>query len=327
MKIQASYFDGKTSRRHRVELSVVDDSVVITGDAERACAMAEMRFHERISAAVRRLAFPDGAYLETTDAAGFDAVFHQLVRMDPLAIRAQRSLKTTLVACALTVALIALGYVYGLPAASKVLARTLPESAQHMIGRETLAFLDRHMLKPTALTEERRQRIVERFRELKLPSTDSPAYEILFRKSRIGPNALALPSGQIVLTDEIVELVGDDEAVMGILAHELGHLSERHLLRRLFQSSIVGLGATVLFGDVSSVVAGIPALLIDLKYSRDAECEADDYAIAMLKANGISPARMAQVFEKLGGKSLEMSPYLSSHPPLAERIRRVRQAQ
>ncbi|WP_336493096.1 M48 family metalloprotease, partial [Methylobacterium nigriterrae] len=67
-------------------------------------------------------------------------------------------------------------------------------------------------------------------------------------------------------------------------------------------------------------------MMLYLKYSRDAEREADDYAIAMLKANGVSPAALASAFEKLERKTGEPSPYLSSHPPADERIERIRNA-
>jgi Zn-dependent protease with chaperone function len=149
----------------------------------------------------------------------------------------------------------------------------------------------------------------------------------VFRKSLIGPNAFALPSGEIVLTDEIVKLVDNDDAVMGILAHELGHVHERHLLRQMIQSSAIGAIATILFGDVSSVAANIPALMLNLHYSREAEREADDYAIAMMKANGIALSNLVLVFEKLKQAAEKSSPYLSSHPPAAERIAHIQAAQ
>ncbi|MFY0104218.1 M48 family metallopeptidase, partial [Acinetobacter baumannii] len=87
--------------------------------------------------------------------------------------------------------------------------------------------------------------------------------------------------------------------LMGVLAHELGHVHRRHLMRRLIQSSAIAATATLLFGDVSAVLANIPTVLLDLKYSRDIEREADDYAIAMFKANGLPRQKLALVFEKL----------------------------
>ena len=213
-----------------------------------------------------------------------------------------------------------------LPLAAKGLAYALPPAVERQLGQGVLGFLDQHMFAPSQLDAARQQALRARFARLATPGDSAPEHRIVFRKSKIGPNAFALPSGDIVLTDEMVELLPDDEAIMGVLAHELRHLQQRHLTRRLIQTSAVGAGAALLFGDVSTVVATLPPLLLDLKYSRDVEREADDYAIAMLRQNGIALEHLAQVFVALG-KLDQGTPYLSSHPASAERIERIRAAQ
>jgi predicted Zn-dependent protease len=99
-------------------------------------------------------------------------------------------------------------------------------------------------------------------------------------------------------------------------------------MRRIIQTSTVGAVTTLLFGDVSSVVANVPTVILDMKYSRDTEQEADDYAIAMLKKNDIKLSKFAMVFEKLSAKvGGEPAAYLASHPPSAERIAHITGAQ
>ncbi|HYD81040.1 MAG TPA: M48 family metallopeptidase [Paucimonas sp.] len=323
MGIPAYYFDGATSRRHRVELSVQAGVAAISGDVQRQAALSELRVSERGRNAPRKVTFPDGAYLEVLDNAALSALLAETGHRDSFVVRMQQSWRLTAAALALTIAVLALGYLHGLPALSRAIAFSLPAKAEQAIGGEVLEFLDKHLLAPTALDAARRTAIETRFRALVPPRADAPPYELVFRKSKIGPNAFALPSGQIVLTDEIVTLLGDDDAVMGVLAHELGHLHERHLLRRMIESTAIGIAATALLGDVSAVIANIPTLMLDLKYSRDAEREADDYAVAMLRANAIPETKLALVFEKLGGKSGEPPPYLSSHPLSSERIARI----
>ena len=323
MLVPAFYFDGKTSRRMAVTLTVKDELAVITGDADRECPLADLRVSERLGNASRKVTFPDGAYLEILDTRSFNALLRQTGHQESFVIRMQQSWRATIFALVATVAILAAGYLYGLPALSKVAANALPENVEHTIGREALAFLDTRILAPTQLSADRQAAIVQRFKALAPPHQGVPEFDIVFRKSRIGPNAFALPSGQIVLTDEIVKLVESDDAVMAILSHELGHLHQRHLMRRLIQASAIGAAATVLFGDVSSVVANIPTIMLDLKYSRDAEREADDYAIAILKKNGISLSALVQTFEKLEKESEARAPYLSSHPPAKERIERI----
>ncbi|WP_050476890.1 M48 family metallopeptidase [Herbaspirillum rhizosphaerae] len=338
--VAAFYFDGKTSRRHVVTLEVIDGMARIYGSGqnagdtdtapvERVCPIAQLRVSERLSRAARKVTYPDGAYLEIQDQAAFAALLESTSHRDSLVVRMQQNWRATLAAAAALIAVLAVSYLYLLPAASGLIAHSLPVSVEQRIGDGALDFLDKHILAPTALPAAQQAAIAARFTMLTAPMAqmnELPPYEIVFRKSRIGPNAFALPSGQIVLTDEIVTLLNDDDAVMGVLAHELGHLQGRHLMRRLIQSSAIGAAATVLFGDVSAVIANIPTVLLDMKYSRDVEREADDYAIALFKANGMSRQKLAYVFEKLGEKEASghgVPPYLSSHPASAERVQRI----
>lgn len=323
MSIPADYFDGKTSRRFAVALSVAAGTAFVTGDVQRECPINELRVSERVRNAARKVTFPDGAYLEISDNSGLNQLLAETGYRDSLVVSLQQSWRGAVLACLATIVILTLGYFYGLPAASEAIAKALPEQIEHSIGSETLGVLDQRFLAPSKLTEERRTAITARFNALVPPRQGIPKYEIIFRKSKIGPNAFALPSGQIILTDEIVQLVESDEAVIGILAHELGHLHERHLMRRVIQSSVIGAAAMALAGDVSSIVVGIPTILLDLKYARDAEREADDYAIAILKSNGIDLSNLALLFEKIGDKSEDSAAYLSTHPPASERIARI----
>lgn len=97
---------------------------------------------------------------------------------------------------------------------------------------------------------------------------------------------------------------------MGVLAHELGHLHERP--RRVIQSAAIGAVATLLFADASAIVANLPTLILDLKYSRDTERAADAYPIALLDKNGIAREHLAQAFMQLQKLDKEGSPYLPS---------------
>jgi len=324
--VPARYFDGHTSRLYQVTLTVSDGVAVLVGDIERHCPLDQLRVSERSSHAVRKVSFPDGAYLEIADQAAFNHLLHDTGHRDSWVVRLQQSWRGAVLATVATIVALWLSYLYLLPLVAKGVAYAIPQSVERQLGQGVLDMLDRHVFAPSELDGARQQALRARFARLSVPGDDMPEHRIVFRKSRIGPNAFALPSGDIVLTDEMVALMPDDDAVMGVLAHELGHLQKRHLTRRIIQTSAVGAGAALLFGDVSTVVAALPPLLLDLKYSRDVEREADDYAIAMLRQNGIALEHLAQVFVALG-KLGDAPPYLSSHPASAERIARIRAAQ
>lgn len=324
--VAARYFDGHSSRLYHVNLVVQGDQAVISGDIERRCPLAQLHVSERSSHAVRKVSFPDGAYLEIADQAAFNSLLHDSGHRDSWVVRLQQSWRGALLALAATLLALWFSYQYLLPLAAKGIAYALPVSVERQLGQGVLDMLDRHVFAPSKLAAARQDALRAQFARLATPDDTVLEHRIIFRKSKIGPNAFALPSGDIVLTDEMVELMPDDQAVMGVLAHELGHLQRRHLTRRIIQTSAVGAGAALLFGDVSTVVATLPPLLLDLKYSRDVEREADDYAIAMLRHNGIALEHLAQVFVALGKLDTD-TPYLSSHPASAERVARIRAAQ
>ena len=139
----------------------------------------------------------------------------------------------------------------------------------------------------------------------------------------------------MVVLDEIVNLSSDDDEILAVLAHEMGHVAERHALRQMLQASVVGLAMTWYVGDISTLLAAAPTTLLETRYSRDFERRADAFGARMLKLNGISPGRLADILEKLehaharkgeapGGSAMD---YLSTHPNTAERIRTLRQMQ
>ena len=325
--LTARYFDGKTARLHRVTLTVHEGVAQLRGDVERQAPLTTLRVSERARHAARKVTFEDGAWLEVDDRDAFARLLVQTGHRDSQVVRAQQSWRGVLVALGATVLVLVVGYLYLLPATASLVAKALPVSVERQLGQGVLDILDQRMLAPSKLPRARQQALQRQFAAMVAPEADAPQWQLVFRQSRVGPNAFALPSGQIVMTDELVALLQDDGAVMGVLAHELGHLHRRHLTQRLVQSSAVAAGTWLLFGDVSGMLAAVPTLALDLKYSRDAEREADDYAVAMLRHNGIDREHMVQAFLKLEQAERGPStPYLSSHPANAERIARIRAA-
>jgi predicted Zn-dependent protease len=324
MPVTGRYFDGRTSHPHAVQFDVVAGIAQLRGEITRDCPTAELRVSEKMRHVARRLTYPDDAFIEIDDHAGIDDLLGQHGHAESLVSRMQQSWRATLLAGVATISVIVAGYMYGIPAASSVLAKALPAKVETRLGQEAMALLDSKWFAPSALSTERQQDIIEGFQRLQPAYESTPQYEILFRKSRIGPNAFALPAGKIVITDELVELLDDDDAINAVLAHELGHLHERHLAQRIIQSSLIGATAATLFGDVSSTLAAIPTLLLDLRYSRDAEREADDFAARMLQANGMPPSKLGLVFQKLNDGETQLPPYLSTHPSASERIERLK---
>jgi Zn-dependent protease with chaperone function len=127
-----------------------------------------------------------------------------------------------------------------------------------------------------------------------------------------------------------VNLAKDDREIESVLAHEFGHQLQRHILRHVLQDSATVLLVAVSIGDLSaltSLVATVPTLLLQAKFSRDFEREADDFALDYLDKQRIAPEVFATMLERLekarpGGR--DMPDFLSTHPEVRVRIERAK---
>jgi predicted Zn-dependent protease len=143
-------------------------------------------------------------------------------------------------------------------------------------------------------------------------------------------NALTAPGGYVVVFQGLLERTQSAEELAGILAHEFQHVLLRHTTQALLRHASTGLLIAGLTGDVSSAtVYGLESarVLGDLRYSRQAEEEADREGFQMLVAAGIDPAGMIAFFETLDreqGKGSALPTYLSTHPNTEGRIERLR---
>ncbi len=305
--MEATYFDGQSARAQPVALDVQGDRLRLRGDGvERAIALTDVAWPERTRHGIRVAHFRDGGSVQCADAAAWDAWSASFGRRDSWVVRMQQSWRWVLASVfALAVLGVALQQ-WGLPLLARAVVAAAPLSLDTALGEASLAAIDEHLMLPSKLPLAQQTRLREALSRVVAaqPAGTVPAWRLVFRQSRVGPNALALPGGTLILTDELVALVGSDEQVLvAVLAHELGHVRHRHGLRMLVQvAALAGLSSLVL-GDFSTLLAGAPVLLGQAGYSREAEHEADAEAVRLLKAGGISPLVMLTLFDKLGEKA------------------------
>src|SRR5260370_1392343 len=115
-------------------------------------------------------------------------------------------------------------------------------------------------------------------------------------------NAFAAPGGTGVVFRGLLERTDSPEQLAGVLAHELQHVVQRHSTRAIVQHTSSGLLIAALTGDVTGPLAyGLEAarVLGQLRYSRDAEEEADTEGLKMLLAARVDPAGMIAFFKAL----------------------------
>lgn len=313
------------------------------GSARFLGQFPDVEVSPRIGDTPRRLCFKDGSCLETDDHGVIEGLLQELQqhRSSRLLHRLERSLPLVGLFTVLLAVFFWLMTQYGIPAMARHVAMSLPGSVNQSLGAGTLQLLDKAILLPSQLEQQRQDKLLGQFSRYTalFPQQD---IKVIFRDSEnIGANALALPDGHIVFTDALVELAEDDLELVSILAHEIGHLQQRHLLRRAIQDSVLTIVIVLVTGDASSVSSlfyALPTLLMELAYSRRFEQEADDFAWQLLTEQGIETSHFANIMTRLEQSHLRqdeadnppgmeaektsLGSYLSTHPATAERIHR-----
>ena len=325
--LQAHYFDGKRALRHDVSLMLGGGRLKVVGtDVSAEFDARKVRVGPRIADTPRWIYLPGGGACAIADNAAVD----RFARERPFA-RFLHRMESRPAFAALAVALVA-GALWlfidrGVPQLAEYVAEKIPLSAETALGEETLAGLERHWLKPSRVPKEDQDVLRAKVLAMAKAAGETAPPRVEFRASPvIGPNAFALPSGIIVVTDELVALAEEDEEVLAVLAHELGHVRHRHTMRQLLQGSATALIIAGVTGDVASatsLAASAPALLVQTKYSRDYEREADRFAIDLLRKTGMGTQHFAAILARLEtsgkGKTRFIPSFLSSHPPTEER--------
>lgn len=329
--IAAKYYDGRTSARRDVEVWIRPTGQVFVLGLDEPCEwpFSRVRVSDRIAQVPRTIAFPDGSLCEVADNDAVDGA---------LAVLGERGFLTRVSAwergwpwalgALVAVGLIVWGGIrWGAPWFARHAAETLPPSFDRALGQGGLEGLDRAFFEPSALPEPRQEEIRAHFSGMTAGIADGHDYRLELRSGgALGANAFALPSGIVVMTDELVELAEEENEIVAVLAHEVGHVRGRHSLRLLLQDSVAALLLVGILGDVSSaslIVASVPTLLVEAKHSRAIEAEADDFAYAWLEEHDIPTHHFGDLLLRLeaehGGDG--SFSYLSSHPPTRERAR------
>jgi hypothetical protein len=146
-------------------------------------------------------------------------------------------------------------------------------------------------------------------------------------------NAFALPGGPIFVHTDLLKAADNEAQLAGVLAHEIAHVALRHGTNQASKANLVQLpavlaGAAIGSGSVLAQLGqlglgfGLNSLL--LKYSRDAERQADALGARLMARAGYNPLEMAHVFEKLEAQGGSSAPeFLSSHPNPGNRVKAV----
>ncbi len=147
-------------------------------------------------------------------------------------------------------------------------------------------------------------------------------------------NALAAPGGFIFVTSGLLKFVKSDNELAFVLGHETTHVAHRHAVDLAQKDMQLQFGALLiaqlLFGGNLTAVqlSQLGRALIDARYSREKEAEADHYGVIFAQKAGFDPTASLTFMERLqnfeGGSSSGL-PWLASHPDTPSRVAALRE--
>ncbi len=322
-------------------------------DAEGLTASIDsLKIPSRVGNTSRKITINEDYLFETLDNNAVDEYLLKTDNAKNWIHQLESKWRVALPAIFMAIAFVSALFVWGIPFASKKIAYTIPESVNEKISKGSFEAIDKVMLTPSALPKEKRELIRQKFNLLvKNYSQSQFNYRLHFRKMADQPNAFALPDGNIVVTDKLVEHAGDKpEEVLTVLLHEIGHVEHRHGLRLALEASSTALLLSMVVGDfilADDFLISLPTILSTSAYSRDHEEEADDFALKYMQEAGINPENFGNILAKIMHIEVDVKQekncsdseicdqkkptekafdYLSSHPVTEERILKAKQA-
>ncbi len=311
--IEGLWFDGKTSACLSVHL-LVDNTgeahVVSSADSVLllACQFADLRVSSRLGNAPRYLYFSQGQKFETADNLQVDVLMNRYRTTSHSGFLHQLETHSFFVLLTLLflIGFSWAGVKFGLPAASKIIAYRLPQNIMNVASSQTLDLLDQLHMNSSALNKDTQARVLQYFSEALRENTELNIHVIFRAGGDLGANAFALPNGTIIFTDEMINLAKNDNELLAILAHEIGHVKYRHGLRFAIQSASVGFFVSMLVGDISGasgLLSALPVILTTMSYSRDFEREADENALDYLDRHKIPRHVFVDLMERVSYKA------------------------
>ena len=335
----ASQFDAELSLndlgRYRIK---VEDGEIYRGD------FSKLKVSERLGSVARKITLENGSVFVTDNNDAIDKIFKQYQKVNGFIHYLETHLGWIAVALVITLVTVFSFFKWGVPWTSQKIAHALPYETNRLISSGTMDFLDEYMFEETNLTKETQDRISKHFYEkiapLSVDDENKIVYHLHFRSwsmnGRKIPNALALPSGDIIMTDKFVELSKSQDEIDSVLLHEMGHVVHRHGLEMMIEGTFVTVAVMMISGDGSGVGdmgIGLGSALVSSSYSRGHESEADLYAFKKMLLAKIDPKSFSDIMNKMteymskennqtkiSQNDSEILDYFSSHPTTKKRI-------
>jgi Zn-dependent protease with chaperone function len=289
--------------------------------------MAELRIGNRLK--------PAGARLAVT---GIDAMRRALNVLPALSSHQRadgwKQLRILTLATA-ALASVIFAYLFGVPLVAGQLVALVPPSWETKIGDTANQQIEASLTGGKGFvacdpdTASPANAAIARFVDGAFDGLGSPFQPVVTVVDNVIPNAFALPGGRVYYFSALLQASRTPDEFAGVLAHELGHVYYRHGMESLIASSATGLLVGFVLGDMTglSVAGAIGSSLIDTRFSRRAEAQADVFAAQTAMRLGASAHGLIDLLDRVA-KDDEFSRALAlfSNHPLTDERRRILEA-
>jgi Zn-dependent protease with chaperone function len=338
-----SYFDGVTSARHPVVVEAAPDALRIRkadGAPVADWPYPDLQAMSSPDDVLRLGRRGDGgglARLELRDPALIAEVDRLAETLDRTGHAERRNRMRIILWSVAATASLVLVAIFGLPALADRIAPLIPLSVEHRLGlamnTQVRAMLDNRTTdKPfecggSDAEQAGRAAFVALVGRLetaaKLPI---PLTAAVIRRRE--PNAIALPGGHIYVFEGLINRAQSPDELVGVIAHEIGHVAHRDGTRSLLQSAGLSFLFGMLLGDFTGggVVVIAARTIVQSAYSREVEAAADLYGVQLMAGIGADPRAFASILDRIAGAIEPGMKILLDHPQTKDRIAAVNAA-
>lgn len=352
MIIHGQWYGEGSAARFRATLQCSNDQFCVETENGNSFAgnLEELTVSERLGNVERKITLQDGSIFATSENDQIDQLFHKQKSIHSIIHAFEAHAGLAAISVVATVVFIFVFIKWGVPWVSSTIAHAMPYKVQQVVGEGSLKFFDEYVFDDSNLDAELQSQIRSRFRSELLPLEEAHVelnYRLHFRNWSVDdteiPNAFALPSGDIIVTDKFIELAAHQNEIDAVLLHEMGHVAHRHGLEMIIEGALISTAVMLASGDSTGFIdlgLGVGSMLVSSNYSRRHEVDADDYAFRKMLVAKIDPTVLSDVLQRMSGYMEEarsddesgkaekddsdLMDYLSSHPNTDLRAKQAR---
>lgn len=356
-KIVGQLYQLGSSKSVEAVISLIgDNTICISFDEDKQhFESQQINISSRLGNSARYIDIAEFGRFETPDNDAVDTLHKQIRGSKPgtLLHRLEANLSLIIIAVVVTAVFVWVSLTYGIPIVSDKIVAALPARTADLLEDKFFEEIDENWFSESKLSEQRQGEVNDLYAQVAAsmgvnPEQQNFRFYLRNAEDSVGANALALPSGTIIMTDQLVMAADSDKQIAGVIAHELGHVLGQHSMKQIVRGSLLTFIVALIAGDVagaSSTIVAAPVVLMELRYSRDLELEADQYAIDYFDCDVEGLREMGKFFFELSesisdekiaktasddnakdkpkSKGVDsVTEYLSTHPSNSERQRR-----